>query len=81
MIGRSRLLETRAPPATVIIRLMTGAVFLLEGLTKFLFVEQWGAGRFAHIGLPRPEVLALCVGAGGWSVDARLSRRAGDRGR
>jgi uncharacterized membrane protein YphA (DoxX/SURF4 family) len=37
-------------------------VFLLEGIKKFLFVEQWGAGRFARIGIPAPHVMAQFVG-------------------
>lgn len=31
-----------APPATVLIRLMVGAVFLWEGIGKFVFVA-WGS--------------------------------------
>ena len=38
-------------------------VFLPEGLKKFLFPDAWGAGRFARIGLPAPELLAQFVGA------------------
>ena len=41
---------------------MVGAVFLSEGIQKFLFVDQLGAGRFAKIGLPSPQVLAPLVG-------------------
>ena len=46
-----------------LIRLMVGAVFLTEGLQKFLFADQLGAGRFAKIGLPLPQVLAPVVGS------------------
>lgn len=45
------------------IRLMVGAVFFLEGIKKFLFVEQWGAGRFTRIGIPAPHVMGPFVGA------------------
>lgn len=41
---------------------MVGAVFLSEGIQKFLFPDQIGAGRFTKIGLPNPEALALFVG-------------------
>ena len=51
-----------APAATVFIRLMVGGIFLLEGIKKFLFPGQWGAGRFARIGIPLPHVLAPFVG-------------------
>jgi uncharacterized membrane protein YphA (DoxX/SURF4 family) len=42
---------------------MVGAVFLSEGIQKFLFPDQLGAGRFVKIGLPMPEVLGPFVGA------------------
>lgn len=42
---------------------MVGAVFLSEGIQKFLFPAHVGAGRFAGIGLPKPELLALLVGS------------------
>lgn len=50
------------PAAFLLIRLMVGAVFLSEGIQKFLFPEQLGAGRFLKIGLPAPEFLAPLVG-------------------
>lgn len=53
--------ETRR--AAVLIRLLLAAVFIPEGLKKFLFPAQWGAGRFTRIGLPAPEFLAHFVGA------------------
>jgi len=36
--------------------------FFLEGIKKFLFPEQWGIGRFTHIGIPAPGILAPFVG-------------------
>jgi len=57
-----RILTTQAPKATLLIRLAVGAVFLSEGIQKFLFPDDVGAGRFAKIGLPSPEVLAPLVG-------------------
>lgn len=57
-----RLLSTHAPAATVIIRLMVGAVFISEGIQKFLFPVEVGAGRFEKIGMPSPEVVAPFVG-------------------
>jgi uncharacterized membrane protein YphA (DoxX/SURF4 family) len=41
---------------------MVGAVFLSEGVQKFLFAPERGAGRFAKIGLPSPELLGPFVG-------------------
>jgi putative oxidoreductase len=57
-----KLAVTQAPAATLIIRLLVGGVFFLEGIKKFLFVEQWGAGRFVRIGIPHPHIMAPFVG-------------------
>jgi putative oxidoreductase len=57
-----RIASTRAPAAVVLIRIMVGAVFTSEGIQKFLFPNDVGAGRFAKIGLPSPESLAPFVG-------------------
>ncbi len=48
---------------TILIRFMVGAVFLSEGIQKFLFPAIRGAGRFEKIGLPSPEFLGTFVGA------------------
>ena len=45
------------------IRLMVGGVFFLEGVKKFLFPDQWGAGRFVTFGIPTPHVMGPFVGA------------------
>ncbi len=58
-----RLQHTTAPAATLLIRCMVGGVFLSEGIQKFLFAAEVGAGRFAKIGIPSPELLAPMVGA------------------
>ena len=58
-----RLVRTTAPATTTLIRLMVGAVFVSEGIQKFLLPEQVGSGRFATIGLPAPDVLAPFVGS------------------
>ena len=46
----------------VLIRIAVGGVFLSEGIQKFLFPSDLGAGRFIKIGIPAPEVLAPFVG-------------------
>jgi uncharacterized membrane protein YphA (DoxX/SURF4 family) len=58
----NRLIGTDAPATVVLIRLLIGAVFLSEGIQKFLFPDQLGAGRFLKIGLPMPELLGPFVG-------------------
>lgn len=70
---------TDASPVTVIVRLMAGAVFLSEGIQKFLFPGELAAGRFAKIGIPFPEVTGPFVGgveiAGGALLLAGLFTR------
>ena len=56
-----RLMATHAPAATLLIRLMVGAVFVSEGIQKFLFVADIGAGRFEKIGFSSPEATAQLV--------------------
>lgn len=55
-------MATSAPAAVVLIRLAVGSVFLSEGAQKFLFPAEVGAGRFAKIGIPNPEITAPFVG-------------------
>jgi putative oxidoreductase len=58
----SRLFRAPDALAYFIIRLMVGGVFVSEGVQKFLFPDEVGAGRFARIGLPSPEILGPFVG-------------------
>ncbi len=53
--------ETRAPRAVVLVRLAVGAVFLSEGIQKFLYPAALGVGRFTRIGIPIPSVSAPFV--------------------
>jgi uncharacterized membrane protein YphA (DoxX/SURF4 family) len=57
------LLATRAPGATILIRAMVGLVFVSEGIQKFLNPAAVGAGRFARIGIPAPELMGPLVGS------------------
>lgn len=50
----------RSIPMTLI-RVLVAVVFVTEGILKFLYPGEFGAGRFAHIGIPYPQVLAPCV--------------------
>jgi putative oxidoreductase len=58
-----KIQATAADPAILLIRIMVGAVFLSEGIQKFLFPATVGAGRFAKIGLPEPGALAALTGS------------------
>ncbi|MBP1686911.1 MAG: DoxX family protein [Deltaproteobacteria bacterium] len=57
-----RLLETRSPAATLLVRLAVGGVFLSEGIQKFIYPDALGAGRFVTIGIPFPVVTGPFVG-------------------
>ena len=57
------LLRTRAQGSTILVRLMVGlVVFFPEGIQKLVFPGILGAGRFANIGIPYPEVIGPFVG-------------------
>lgn len=58
----SRLAHPRWQPSFLLIRLMVGAVFLAEGVQKFLYPEQLGVGRFIKLGIPAPQIMAPFVG-------------------
>ena len=55
-------ISTNAPRSVILIRLSVGAVFLSEGIQKFLFPNDLGVGRFIKIGIPAPQVMAPFVG-------------------
>jgi putative oxidoreductase len=58
-----KIIHTDDSKTTILIRLIVGAVFLSEGIQKFLFPAVRGAGRFEKIGLPSPEFLGTFVGS------------------
>ena len=61
---RAKLLATRAPGWSILVRLLVGlVVFLPEGIQKLAFPDILGAGRFANIGIPYPELMGPFVGA------------------
>ena len=53
---------SRGLRCTILIRLLVGCVFLSEGIQKFLYPDEVGAGRFAKIGIPFPEAMGPFVG-------------------
>jgi putative oxidoreductase len=57
-----RFSRTTAPSSVVLVRVVVGLVFLTEGVLKFLYPGELGAGRFARIGIPAPEVMGPFVG-------------------
>lgn len=59
----AKIISTNNSKTIILIRLIVGAVFLSEGIQKFLFPALRGAGRFEKIGLPSPEFLGSFVGA------------------
>jgi putative oxidoreductase len=45
----------------ILVRVVVGLVFLTEGILKFAEPGDLGSGRFAHLGLPFPHLLAPFV--------------------
>jgi putative oxidoreductase len=59
----AKLLATDAHASVVLVRIALGIIFVSEGFQKFLFADAQGAGRFAKIGIPAPQLLGPFVGA------------------
>ena len=81
MSALRRLNRTDAPAAVALIRIVVGLVFLTEGIQKFLYPDELGAGRFVKIGIPAPEVMGPFVGGveivcGGLLILGLLTRLA-----
>ena len=62
MSAFGKLNRTTAPNSVVLIRFIVGLVFLAEGILKFLYPDELGAGRFAKIGIPYPQTMGPFVG-------------------
>lgn len=56
------ILKSNLGASIILIRIIVGAVFLSEGIQKFLYPDALGVGRFIKIGIPSPELLAPFVG-------------------
>jgi putative oxidoreductase len=60
---RTVLLATHAPGWSILVRLLVGlVVFFPEGIQKLIFPDILGAGRFANIGIPYPELMGPFAG-------------------
>jgi putative oxidoreductase len=63
MSWRTILLGSRAPGWSILVRLLVGlVVFFPEGIQKLIFPDILGAGRFATIGIPSPNLMGTVVG-------------------
>jgi putative oxidoreductase len=62
MTIQQKIISTSAPGVVILIRLVVSAIFLSEGIQKFLFPADLGVGRFAKIGIPSPAFTAPFVG-------------------
>jgi len=61
---RAIFLGTCAPGWSILVRLLVGlVVFFPEGIQKLVFPDLLGAGRFAKIGIPYPDLMGPFVGA------------------
>jgi putative oxidoreductase len=57
-----QIIHTDNSETTLLIRMMVGIVFLSEGIQKFLFPEELGAGRFEKFGIPYHDFFGSFVG-------------------
>ena len=57
-----RILASRVPGSVWLIRLAIAIVFVSEGIQKFMFPAALGAGRFAKIGIPAPDLMGPFIG-------------------
>jgi len=79
---RTIFLGTCAPGWSILVRLLVGlVVFFPEGIQKLVFPELLGAGRFARIGIPYPDLMGPFVGVvetmcGAFIVGGLLTRLA-----
>jgi len=62
VVRLTRIFGADAPAASILIRFAVGLVFASEGVQKFLYAQSQGAGRFAKIGIPAPDVMGPFVG-------------------
>jgi len=58
----AKIMDSEAPAAIILVRLLVGGVFLSEGIQKFLYPAVLGVGRFAKIGIPAPQIMAPFIG-------------------
>ena len=57
------IMRTNASGWTILVRLLVGlVVFFPEGIQKLIFPDILGAGRFARIGIPFPDLMGPFVG-------------------
>jgi uncharacterized membrane protein YphA (DoxX/SURF4 family) len=60
---RSAVQQTQASGSVILVRLLVGlVVFFPEGIQRLIFPDILGAGRFARIGIPFPDVTGPLVG-------------------
>jgi len=58
----SNLLSSTAPGAVILMRILTGSIFVSEGIQKFLFPADLGVGRFIKLDIIYPSISAPFVG-------------------
>src|ERR1700686_5524181 len=62
-MSSNEILRTSESGWTILVRLLVGLiVFLPEGIQKLVFPNVLGAGRFAKIGIPFPDIMGPFVG-------------------
>jgi putative oxidoreductase len=61
-MGSGAPIQSNGGRGVTLIRLMVGVVFLTEGILKFMYPDEFAAGRFARIGIPGAEIAGPFVG-------------------
>ena len=46
----------------ILIRVIVAVVFITEGVLKLVYPAEFGAGRFAHIGIMYPQIMGPSMG-------------------
>ncbi|MBC9797793.1 DoxX family protein [Sinomicrobium weinanense] len=57
-----KIIATDHSKTTILIRIMVGAIFLSEGIQKFIYPAMRGVGRFEKMGFPNPGLFVSFVG-------------------
>ena len=75
-----RLISTEAPASVILIRLMVEAIFLSEGIQKFLY-PAWEAAHAARTdwAMLLGSLFLLIRGGGKWSADLCLTAHVTDQ--
>lgn len=58
----NNIIKTNSEKSIILLRILVGYVFIMEGIQKFVYAQDLGVGRFLKIGIPYAEFFAPFVG-------------------